>query len=66
MTGSDYEKALDFIQDEKFGRAKEHISKEDDMNLYAELERLSFAQNAVSNYADRLIEDLAERLSEEE
>lgn len=36
------------------------------MNLFAEVERLDFASDALNNYTDRLIEDLAKKIHEEE
>jgi len=64
MTESRYDLALECVQDERFHEALEHLDKEEDMELYAEVEKIASARDAISNYQDRLIDDLAKKSSE--
>lgn len=65
MTESNYDKVLLCLQDQRFHDALENLDKENDRKLYAEIEKLAGAKDAVSNYQDRLIDDVAKKISEE-
>jgi len=77
MATSDYEGALEALQENKYGGAANQISSDQDMKLKAELERLNELVGnhskmiggklgqVISNYEDRLIDDLAKKASEE-
>lgn len=64
MTESNYDKVLVCLEDQRFHDALDNLDKEDDRKLYAEIEKLAGAKDAVSNYQDRLIDDLAKKISE--
>lgn len=58
----EYEKALEHVQNQEFFKALAYLNKEEDKELFAELDYLA---SAVSNYQDRLVDDLAKKISEE-
>lgn len=74
MTDSNYKEVLEALQDEDFKTALENLDSEEDMKLYAEIEALHDMTLAgeeklndtqirvVSNYEDRLIQQLARRV----
>jgi hypothetical protein len=64
MTESNYEQALEHIQNQEFHQALKKLDSAHDTTLYAEVERLAYTSDAISNYADRLIEELAKKISE--
>lgn len=60
-----FEACLNAVQNQKFRRAAEILELESDRkerNLKAELERLAGASDMISNYQDRIIDDLAKAL----
>jgi hypothetical protein len=77
MTHSDYEGALEDLQNHKYNAAANQIASDEDMKLKAELERLGELMGnhskhvsgklgaVLSNYEDRLIDELAKKASEE-
>jgi len=76
MTKSDYEGAIEALQNQKYTAAANQISKDEHATLKAELERLGELMGnhsnmvggklgeVLSNYEDRLIDELAEKASE--
>lgn len=74
---TDYEQALEHFREAEYAQALRYIPKDEEMELYAEIERLSellgdFSDGmiggklgqVVSNYEGRIIDDLARKASE--
>lgn len=62
---TDYEKALERIQNQEFLQALDHIDSETDMQLYAEIQRLAYTQDMINNYTSRLINDLTKEIADQ-
>ena len=62
----DYEQAINCVREEKFHKALNHLHGLEDMSLYAEIERLAYLKDAVSNYSDRIMDELAKKHDEVE
>lgn len=74
---SDYEAALELLQNHRYKAASNQITSEEDQKLKAELERLGELMGdhskhvsgkigqVISNYEDRLIDELAKKASEQ-
>lgn len=58
----DREKALEKVREREFHAASKFLNPEEDFKLIAELESIG---DLVSNYEDRLIDDLAKKIYEE-
>ena len=77
MTISDYDGALQALQNQKYKAAANQLNSDEDMKLKAELERLGELMGnhsqmvggklgeVLSNYEDRLLDELAQKASEE-
>ena len=72
---TDYKTALEQVRKHNYRTALEYLDPEEDMNLYAEIERIAdwvggsplvdgVTGQVLSNYQDRLIDDLAKKHSE--
>ena len=76
MNQENYEAALEHFQSNRYGRAAQEIDADEEMDLRAELERLSELLGdhsdviggklgqVLSNYGDRLIDELARKASD--